>query len=146
AQAQAVVDRLGLVDQTRAGHAASVRDLSEYHRVSDGRPLYFFLGASVLVLVLTIVNVAGLVLSRGLRRTPEFALRGALGGGGRAIAGQLVVEAALIAVPGCALGLWLAAEAVGVVGQSIPQDVLIRGRHIVVDYRAMAVCVAVVAV
>jgi predicted permease len=98
------------------------------------------------VLVLTIVNIAGLVLSRGLRRTAEFALRGALGGGGRAIAGQLAVEAALIAIPGCALGLWLAAQAVGVVGQAIPTQVLLRGRHIVVDYRTMAVCVAAIVV
>src|SRR4029078_12008856 len=122
AQAQAVIDRHGQSRRGSAGQVAWVEDLSEYHRVSDGRPLYFFLGASVLALALTIVNIAGLVLSRGLRRTPEFALRGALGGGGRAITRPLVVEAALIAVPGCGLGLWLAAEAVGAVGQWIPPN------------------------
>src|SRR6185295_4849491 len=42
AQAQAVFDRRGQTDRARAGHVAAVRDLSEYHRVSDGRPLYFF--------------------------------------------------------------------------------------------------------
>jgi putative ABC transport system permease protein len=146
AQTQAVLDRRGQINRARAGHIATVRDINEFYRVTDGRPLYFFLGASVLALALTIVNIAGLVLSRGLRRTPEFALRGALGGGGRAIAGQLVVEAALIAVPGCAFGLWLAAQAVGAVGPWIPGDLLIRGRHIVVDYRAAAVCVAVIAI
>jgi putative ABC transport system permease protein len=146
AQVQTVLDRRAQTDRARAGHAAWVEDISDSYRARDGRPLYFFLGASVLVLVLTIVNIAGLVLSRGLRRTPEFALRGALGGGGRAIAGQLVVEGALIAIPGCALGLWLAAQAVGVVGQAIPSQVLLRGRHIVVDYRTMAVCVAAVVV
>jgi predicted permease len=146
AQAQAVVDRRGRIDRARVGHVATVRDINEFYRVTDGRPLYFFLGASVLALALTIVNIAGLVLSRGLRRTPEFALRGALGGGGRAIAGQLVVEAALIAVPGCALGLWLAAQAVGAVGPWIPQDLLVRGRHIIVDYRATAVCLAVIGI
>jgi len=146
AQAQAVFDRRGLVDKTRAGHAAYVRDISEYYRSTDGRPLYFFLGASVLLLALTIVNVAGLMLSRGVRRAPEFALRGALGGGLRAIAGQLTVEAALVAVPGCLLGLWLASQAVGVVGRIIPSDFLIRGRHFVVDYRAMTMCAAVVAI
>lgn len=146
AQARAVVARRGRIDPARAGHTALVRDLSEFYRTSDGRPLYFFLGASALVLVLTIVNVAGLMLSRGLRRAPEFALRGALGGGAGAIAGQLAVEAALVAVPGCALGLWLTTMAIGVVGHAIPSGVLIRGRHLVVDYRAAIVCVGVVAV
>jgi putative ABC transport system permease protein len=146
AQAQTAVSRRGLVDRTRAGHTASVRGISEHYRVTDGRKLYFFLGAAVLVLALTIVNVAGLTLSRSVRRAPEFALRGALGGGIRAIGAQLAVEAALVAVPGCLLGLWLASDAVGVVGRMIPAGFLIRGRHIVVDYRAMAMCAAVVAI
>jgi putative ABC transport system permease protein len=146
AQAQAAVGRRGLVDRTRAGHTASVRDIGEYYRVADGRPLYFFLAASALVLALTIVNVAGLTLSRSVRRAPEFALRGALGGGMRAIAGQLTVEAALVAVPGCVLGLWLAFDATGVVGRMVPSNFLIRGRHIVVDERAIAMCAAVVAI
>lgn len=146
AQVQAAVDRRGDVESTRANHTASVRAISEYYRVSDRRPLYFFLGASVLVMVLTIVNVAGLTLSRSVRRAPEFALRGALGGGLRAIAGQLAVEAALVAVPGCVLGLWLASDAVGVVAQMTPGDFLHRGREIVVDYRATAMCAAVVAI
>jgi predicted permease len=133
------------VDQTRAGHIASVENISDYYGGS-GRPLYFFLAASVLLLTLTIVNVAGLTLSRSIRRAPEFALRGALGGDMRAIAAQLAVEAALVAVPGCVLGLWLAAEAVGVVAQIIPTDLLMRGRDIVVDYRAMAMCAGVVMV
>lgn len=145
-QLQSLIDRRGQNDRTRAGLIARVDDISDHYRAGDGRPLYFFLGASVLVLALTIINIAGLVLSRGLRRTPEFALRGALGGGGRAIAAQLLVEAALIAIPGCLLGLWLATEAVGVVSQTIPSGLLVRGRHIVVDYRAMAMCVAVIAV
>ena len=46
------------------GTSRPCEDISEHYRVSDGRTLYFFLGASVLVLVLTIVNVAGLTLSR----------------------------------------------------------------------------------
>ena len=146
AQAQAAVARRGVVDRARAGHIASVQDISGYHRVSDGRTLYFFLAASVLLLALTIVNVAGLMLSRSVRRAPEFALRGALGGGRRAIAGQLLVEAALVAVPGCGLGLWLASGAVGVVGGMMPADFLIRGTEIVVDYRAIAMCAAVVAI
>jgi putative ABC transport system permease protein len=146
AQVQAALDRRAAADLTRVGHTASLRDIGEFHRRSDARQLYFFLGASVLLLVLTIVNVAGLTLSRSVRRAPEFALRGALGGGTGAIAGQLAVEAALVALPGCLLGLWLATEAVGFVGSKIPEDFLLRGTAIVVDYRAIAMCAAVVIV
>lgn len=146
AQAQAAVDRRGLADHRRARHVASVQDISEHYRVSDGRTLYFFLAASVLVLALTIVNVAGLTLSRTVRRAPEFALRGALGGGLRAIAGQLTVEAALVALPGCVLGFWLTSGAVGVVGRMMPPGFLIRGREIAVDYRALAMSAVVVAI
>ena len=146
AQAQAAVERRGVVDHTHADHIASVRDISDHYRVSDGRTLYLFLAASVLVLVLTIVNVAGLTLSRSVRRAPEFALRGALGGGRRAIAGQLTVEAALVAVPGSLLGVWLASGAVGIAARMAPAGFLIRGREIAVDYRAIAMCAAVVAI
>jgi putative ABC transport system permease protein len=143
-QMQAMLARRSQAERTRAGRTALITELSVFNRAQDGRLLYFFLGASILVLVLTIVNVAGLMLSRGLRRTPEFALRGALGGGARAIAVQLAVEAGLIAVPGCAAGLWLTRAAIGAVGHAIPPGVLVRGRHLVVDYRAAAVCAAVI--
>jgi putative ABC transport system permease protein len=145
-QAQAALEHRGRVDRARAGHTATVQSINDYYRVNDARPLYFFLGASVLVLALTIINVAGLTLSRSMRRAPEFALRGALGGGVRAIAGQLTVEAALVGVPGCLLGAWLAFEAVGVVGRIIPSGVLMRGRHIVVDHNALAMCAAIVVI
>ena len=51
-------------------------------------------------MLLTCVNVAGLVLARALRRGREFALRSALGGGSGALIRQLLVEGALLALPG----------------------------------------------
>lgn len=146
AQAQTVIDRRALAERARAGHVAEVLSISAYYRNADGRALYFFLAAAILVLMLTVINVAGLTLSRSVRRTPEFALRGALGGGMRVIGLQLGVEAALLAVPGCLLGLWLASEFVGVVAQMAPSGFLHRGRQIVVDYRAVGMCAVVVAI
>jgi putative ABC transport system permease protein len=138
AQVQAAIDRLGATDEKRRGHTVDAGDLSAYYRRDDARPLYFFLFASVLVLVLTITNVAGLVLARTIKRAPEFALRGALGGGLRALGAQLVVEACLIAIPGCALGLWLTIQAVGLVARVVPSELLLRGTHIAIDYRVAA--------
>jgi predicted permease len=142
-QIQAVVTRRAAIDPDRRGHTAFVDDLSAFNTPLDHRALYFFLGASVVVLLLTVTNAAGLMLSRVLRRAPEFALRGALGGGPSAIAAQLVVEAALVVVPGGLLGLWLAFQAVGLVGQIVPDDFLHRGTHIVLDVRVVAFCGAV---
>lgn len=142
-QVQAAITRRAVTDAGRRGHTAIVEDLSAFNTPANHRQLYFFLGASLLVLLLTIINTAGLLVSRALRRAPEFALRGALGGGARAIAAQLAAEAALIVLPGCALGLWLAIEAVAMVGRVVPGDFLLRGARIDVDLRVFAFCGAV---
>jgi predicted permease len=142
-QIQAAVTRRTVADVDHRGHTAIIEGLSAFNAPANYRQLYFFLGASLLVLLLTIVNTAGLLVSRALRRTPEFALRGALGGGTPAIAMQLAAEAALIVLPGCALGLWLAIDAVGMVGRVVPSDFLSRGARIAVDLRVFAFCGAV---
>jgi predicted permease len=142
-QIQAAVDRHAAADITRRGHSAVVRDLNAFESPLDRGKLYFFLGAAILVLLLTVTNTAGLVLSRVLRRAPEFALRGALGGGQRAIAMQLVVEAALVVVPGCLLGLAVAAQVLAGLGRIVPEDVLLRGTHIPLDERVVLCCGAI---
>jgi predicted permease len=142
-QIQAAITRRAVTDAGRRGHTAFVEDLSAFNAPANYRQLYFFLGASLLVLLLTITNTAGLLVSRALRRAPEFALRGALGGGTPAIVAQLIAEAALIVLPGCALGLWLATEAVAIVGRVVPSDFLLRGTRIAVDLRVFAFCGAV---
>ena len=139
-QIQPAVTRAAMTDPARRGHVAVAEDLSHFYAPFESGKLYFFLGASLLVLLLTVTNVAGLVLARVLRRTPEFALRGALGGGTRTLVMQLVVEAGLVVIPGCLLGLWVAAEAVGAIGRVVPSDFLQRGTAIAVDGRVFTWC------
>jgi predicted permease len=146
AQLQSALDRRGATDETRRGHLVEVHDLSHHYRRTDRRPLFFFLGAAVMVLVLTLANVAGLLVSRAIRRTPEFALRGALGGDAGALAGQTMVEGALVAGPGCAAGWLLASLAVGVAGRYVPADFLWRGTSISLDLRAVAFTLTVAVV
>jgi putative ABC transport system permease protein len=145
-QLQAEIDRHHRADKASAGHTAEVELANDFYKRTDARPLYFFLGASVFVLALTIVNLAGLVLARGVRRMPEFALRGALGGGAPVIAAQLASEAALIAGPGCLIGLWLADQAVSGLRTVLPSDLLWRGTTIPVDYRAAALVAVIIVV
>jgi predicted permease len=116
--------------------AIRIEALSDFYRTSNARPLYFLLGASVVVLLLGTVNVAALILGRAFSRTREFALRGALGGGQIALARQLLVEGAMIALPAGALGVLVATWAVGAIGARLPADVLQRGADIPVDWRA----------
>lgn len=121
----------------------AAEDLSRSYRSPNWRPLYFLLGASVVVLLLSAVNVASLVLGRAFSRAREFALRGALGGGSLALARQLAAEGALLAVPAGALGLLLAQWTVGALAAELPDDVLLRGTNVSVDYRAAGVAFGV---
>src|SRR6476646_9443509 len=71
-------------------------------------PLIATLGGVALMLVVASINVAALLLARAVKRQPEMALRLSLGAGRGRIARQLVTEATVLSIAGCALGLLLA--------------------------------------
>ena len=130
---------------SRAGHSMYVQDLRQYYTNGQWRPLYFFLGASLVVLLLSITNVATLLLARAFRRTREFAVRGALGGSARTLARHLLVEAGLVAVFGAGLALIFTTWAVGFFATQLPDDLLLRGTDIPIDYRIYGFVLSVAA-
>ena len=140
AQLNAVATRIAAdFPERRAGRTVFVEDLRDYHTVDANRGrLYFFLGAGVVVLGLSWVNVVSLLLSRALSRTREFAVRGALGGGRSAIARQLLVEGALLACAGGLLGVVFAAWTADVLGANLPEGFLHGTAAVPVDLRAWA--------
>jgi predicted permease len=72
------------------------------------RPLRVLMVGALLLLVLASLNVAGLLLARGVTRTREVATRMAVGASRARVARQLLVESFLISATGGALGVALA--------------------------------------
>jgi predicted permease len=75
----------------------------------DTRPaVVIFAAAAALLLLITCLDVANLLLVRGLSRVREIAVRGALGGSRAQIVSQLMVENTTLAVVGGVLGIVVA--------------------------------------
>lgn len=90
-------------------------------------PLLLLAGAAGFVLLIVCANVANLQLARGAARGHEMAIRAAVGAGRRRLARQLLVESAVLAFTGGALGLAVVKASLGVLvwlgGRELPQDV-----------------------
>ena len=107
------------------------------------RPLWVIMTGSIILLLLASLNVAGLLLARGAARAREFTTRMAIGASRARIAGQLLVESALIALAGGALGLLAAPVVSRVLLYFLPQngDVQLRidARVLIFAFLASAV-------
>jgi putative ABC transport system permease protein len=105
---------------------------------AGARPALMAIGAAAAVLLLmACVNVANLLFARSSRRRSEFALRSALGAGGKRLVRQLLTESVMLALIGGALGFAVAQMGVGALVALSPPG-LPRAELIRVDAAAFA--------
>jgi putative ABC transport system permease protein len=112
----------------------------------ESRPLLRVLLAAVgLLLLVAAVNVANLLLARGMARVREVALRGALGASSTRLTRQFVAEGAVLVMLGTIAGIGLAVAGLRALRAYGPADVP-RLLDTTLDARALAVTLIVAAV
>ncbi|MCC7125663.1 MAG: ABC transporter permease [Acidobacteria bacterium] len=97
-------------------HATPVNEWPSLMRDQYGRPLLLLLGVALLVLLVTGTNAAAAMVARFADRLPEFAVRFSLGATRWQVVRSLLIDttvlAAISAVLGLGIGLWLASSTV----------------------------------
>ena len=109
-----------------SGRVARVVPLLAHFAPDDDEDAYIYLvwAAALLVLGVTIANVANLQYSRATLREREMAIRTALGAGRFRLVRQLLTESALLGMTGCVAGAWVAIETVSLMRSSLPASLV----------------------
>jgi predicted permease len=121
------------------GRVAPLRD----YATVNSRPLLrtLFLAVCV-VLVISSINVAGLLLLRTIRRRREHAVRLALGAGPTVIVRQTVLEGLVLSIAGGVVGLALAAAVIRTTVYFLPET-MPRVDSVAVDARVSIFAIAI---
>ena len=82
------------------------RGLDELSRRA-GQPVRILTGVVAIVLLLACVNLANLMLARGVAKTKEISIRLALGSGRGRLVRQALIESLVLASAGAAIGAWI---------------------------------------
>ncbi len=129
-QAQAEMDALTareaeVYPKSNQGWGALVEPFKNDFLASDNRlALALLLGAVAFLLLIACLNIANLLLAKGISRQREVAIRGALGARRSTIFAQFLTESLMLAILGGALGLAMGYAMLQGLIAAIPPDTL----------------------
>ena len=145
-QAQADLSRvfgnLGKAYTTDEGRTVRLEPLADSIVGKTKGPLWTLLGAVLAVLAIGCVNIAGLLLGRGVKREREMAMRVAIGAGRRRLLGQVLTEGILIALIGAGGGIILASAMLDLM-RAFLIKALQRGADIHMNWTVLGAAIAV---
>jgi len=129
-QAQADMDGVtahlaGVYPETNKGWGAIVEPFkNDFIPAERVQMLWLLLGAVGFLLLIASVNVANLLLARGITRQREMALRSALGGTRARTFGQLLSESVVLSIFGGVLGVAVGIAVLRGIIRTLPPDTL----------------------
>jgi predicted permease len=145
AEVNLIIGRLAAAyPATDKDRSATLVSLQDYVSHTARRPLVTLLAAAGAVLLIACVNIAGLLISRGLARQREAAIRVSVGAGFLRLARLFFAESILLAAAGGALGLAVADFGIGVLKSVLPPDIP-HLAAVTLDWRVVACSLAVAA-
>jgi putative ABC transport system permease protein len=126
---------------TDEGRTVRLEPLADTVSGTTKGPLWTLLGAVLAVLAIGCVNIAGLLLARGIKREREMAMRVAIGAGRGRLLGQVLTEGLVLALIGAAGGVALATAMLDLM-RAFLIKALERGADIHMNYTVLAAAVA----
>jgi predicted permease len=130
---------------TDAGRTVALHTLDATLSEGVASPLTVMGAAVLAVLALCCVNIAGLLLARGVGRVREMAVRAAVGAGRATILRQVLTESLVLAAFGCGAGILLATLVLRGM-RTFLIDALQRGGEVHMNLLALAVAIVLATV
>ena len=115
----------GVYPETNKGWGAIVESFkNDFIPAERVQMLWLLLGAVGFLLLIACVNVANLLLARGITRQREMAVRSALGGTRAKIFGLLLTESVVLSIFGGVLGVAVGIAVLRGIIATLPPDTL----------------------
>ncbi len=127
---------------TDGGRTVRLQLLSDWESSDTRGALWTLLGAVFAVLAIGCVNIAGLLLARGVKREREMAMRVAIGAGRTRLLRQMFTEGLLLAIIGSAAGVVLAGGLLNIM-RAFLIKALQRGGEIHLNIAVLSASIAV---
>lgn len=135
-------NNLGRAQPDEAGRRVKLFTAAQ-DALGDTAPALRVLSLAVFgVLLIGCVNLAGLLVARGIRRQREFGLRSAIGAGRTRLVRQLLTESAILSFAGAAVGVVFAASLLQLMRQLLIHS-LARGADVRLNLVVLGATVAI---